>query len=981
MARRTILRLALILCFMLTRILSVPKPLKGCIAKEHAALLSFKEGLEDTSNRLSTWTGDDCCVWKGITCSKKIGHVVRLDLRNTHVDDDGEPDIDYALGGNLSSSLLALRHLNYLDLSSNYFNESQIPEFIGSMSNLRYLNLRRTSFIGSIPPQLGNLSNLIYLDLSCEDFYSIRPVYSKDLAWLPHLPLLEYLDMSYVNISTVANWAQIITMLPSLKHLYFSYCSLQNLTYSPSFFNLSNLVTLDISGNSFGDTTFLNLGWNLTSLKYLDMSGNSFGDKTRDKTFLNLGWNLTSLKYLDMSGNSFGDKTFLNLGWNLTSLKYLDMSINDFNGILPGMFNNLCNIKELDLSYNPINIDITELVHVLPQCLRSKLQSLNLEFTNLIGNLSSLLEHMTSLRTLNLRYNNLTGPIPYNIRAIKLSYLDLGRNFLDGAVSKDHFVNLLNLQWLLLYENPLIVDQNWVPPVSLRWVNLKSCKLGPKFPPWIRRLTNIIGLDISNTSIVDKVPEWFWNTSSHFLYLDLSNNQISGKIHKALQVTFFTDLYLQNNLFEGPIPPLPKNLINLDLSNNSLSGPLPSMFRAHNLTRLFLQKNLLNGTIPASICQLHNLWQIDLSSNLLTGHIPMCWTDTNFNTSKDLELSVLILRNNSLAGTFPFFLKYCQGLVFLDLSYNEFSGNLPSWIGEKLSNLLFLFLRSNMFSGNIPVQITNLYKRLQILDLAHNNFSGSIPAPSVNDLNLWNDEPRFYYSNPLYISDPSNFDTEGILADSMDVLTKGTSLEYYGVFISVTSFDLSFNSLAGEIPERLVSYFTLTGLNSLNLSGNHLSGNIPMNIGAMQALESLDLSINILSGEIPFSLSNLTFLGYLNFSYNNLSGRIPSGNQLQTFDESSYIGNSGLCGPPLSKNCSGNGITIPQGNESRKEDGSDVMSLYLGICIGFIFGLWLVFCVFLFKRKYRIAYFRATDDLYDWVYVFVVSSWKRAFGK
>ncbi|KAJ3670908.1 hypothetical protein LUZ60_008334 [Juncus effusus] len=921
MAKRTILRLALILCFMLTQILSVSKPLKGCIAKEHAALLSFKEGLEDTSNRLSTWTGDDCCVWKGVTCSKKTGRVVRLDLRNTYVDDYGESDVDYALGGKLSSSLLALRHLNYLDLSLNYFNESQIPEFIGSMSNLRYLNLSQTSFIGSIPPQLGNLSNLIYLDLNCEDsFYSISPIYSKDLAWLPHLPLLEYLDMSHVNISTVANWAQIIAMLPSLKHLYFHYCSLQDPTFSLFFSNLSNLVTLDISWNNFGYMTTLNWVWNLTSLKSLDMS------------------------------------------W----IK--------LNSILPGMFNNLCNIEELDLSYNPLNIDITELVHVLPRCLQSKLQSLNLESTNLVGNLSSLLEHMTSLRTLNLNNNNLTGPIPYNIRAIKLSYLDLGRNFLDGVVSQDHFVNLLNLQWLYLNKNPLIVDQNWVPQVSLRWVRLSSCKLGPKFPPWIRQ-TNIIGLDISNTNIVDKVPEWLWNTSSPFLYLDLSNNQISGKIHKALQFTSFRELYLQNNLFEGPIPPLPKNLISLDLSNNSLSGPIPSMFRAHNLTRLFLQKNLLNGTIPASICQLHNLWQIDLSSNLLTGHIPICWTDTNFNTSKDLKLNILVLRNNSLSGTFPFFLNYCQRLYILDLSYNEFSGNLPSWIGD--INLIFLFLRSNMFSGSIPVQITKL-NGLQILDLAHNNFSGTIP-PSVNALNGMIDPDDYDFFGGFQTS---NFGTDNFLLDSGDsfnVLTKGTTLEYNSNRLYMSSIDLSFNSLTGDIPEGICA---LVGLLNLNLSGNRLNGHIPGRIGDIQALESLDLSNNYLFGEIPSGLSNLTSLSYLNLSYNNLSGRIPSGNQLQTLDNPSiYIGNNGLCGPPLSKNCSGNGITIPQGNGSRKEDGSDVMSRYLGICIGFIFGLWLVFCVFLFKRKYRIACIRAIDDLYGWLYVFVVLSWKRAFGK
>ncbi|KAF8394889.1 hypothetical protein HHK36_018827 [Tetracentron sinense] len=50
-------------------------------------------------------------------------------------------------------------------------------------------------------------------------------------------------------------------------------------------------------------------------------------------------------------------------------------------------------------------------------------------------------------------------------------------------------------------------------------------------------------------------------------------------------------------------------------------------------------------------------------------------------------------------------------------------------------------------------------------------------------------------------------------------------------------------------------------------------------------------------------LANLTFLSVLNLSYNNLVGRIPQGTQFQTFTEASFEGNGGLCGVPLTKNC------------------------------------------------------------------------------
>ena len=129
-------------------------------------------------------------------------------------------------------------------------------------------------------------------------------------------------------------------------------------------------------------------------------------------------------------------------------------------------------------------------------------------------------------------------------------------------------------------------------------------------------------------------------------------------------------------------------------------------------------------------------------------------------------------------------------------------------------------------------------------------------------------------------------------------------LDYTSNIIYMVGLDLSCNSLVGEIPVEITS---LVNLNNMNISHNRLSGKIPDKIGLLGSLESLDLSYNELSGVIPSSLSNMTMLSKLNMSYNNLSGRIPTGNQLQSLIDpaSSYIGNDYLCGPPLSRNCSG----------------------------------------------------------------------------
>ncbi|CAO2183435.1 unnamed protein product [Urochloa humidicola] len=98
-------------------------------------------------------------------------------------------------------------------------------------------------------------------------------------------------------------------------------------------------------------------------------------------------------------------------------------------------------------------------------------------------------------------------------------------------------------------------------------------------------------------------------------------------------------------------------------------------------------------------------------------------------------------------------------------------------------------------------------------------------------------------------------------------------------------------------------------------------------------------------------------------------GTIPSGQQLQTLNNRyMYIGNPGLCGPPLLNNCSTNktGVDV---NQEHEDAIYDKVFFYLSISSGYLIGLWTVFCALLFKKKWRIAYFRHFDQLYDKIYV------------
>ncbi|XP_072963471.1 receptor-like protein EIX2 [Typha angustifolia] len=917
-----VLRLCLLLLHIFSPALSLETTkLRGsCVASERDALLTFKEGINTLhGSLLSSWEGQDCCRWRGVLCSNKTGHVVKLDLR---VDPDEFPWA--SISSDISPSLLTLEHLNYLDLSFNDFGGQQIPKFMGSFKNLKYLNLSNAGFRGSIPPQLGNLTKLLHLDLSGD--YHLQSV---DLvAWLPHLSSLKHLDMSEVNLSAAVDWVQALSLLPtSLRVLHLSYCNL--------------------------DAT-------LASLPFYSS-------------------NLTSLVTLDLMGNYFHGPIPDGLLENMTSLKELYLRDNDLVGMIPETMKNLHKLKVLDLRWNQINGDIAELMERLP----SKLQSLWLGTNDLIGNLPNWINNMTSLSTLDLGYNSLTGYIPSGIgKLTNLNYLELSSNQLVGMILEDHFTSLTRLETLYLYNNSLAmgVGPNWIPPFRLKKVDLSYCKMGPHFPAWIQSQTNITSLGMSSAGITDRLPSWFWNVISRIQYLDLSHNQISGVLPMTLEfLSTAESIILHSNQFKGRLPKLSMGLWYLDLSRNYISGPLPLNLGSIELNYLLLSNNLIKGTIPSSLCdQLQSLEVLDLSNNHLSGQLPECWTSGNsFRAKSDWRdvgcyLVMVNFYNNNLSGKFPLFFRGCQYLSFLDLSYNNFFGNLPSWIGTRLPNLAFLLLKSNMFSGHIPIKLSKL-DQLQVLDLAHNNLSGIIDPSLVNFKAMTLTSPYTSDLNTFVASIVENIDGNND-PFSLFMITKGQILEYQNdnIFF-LLSLDLSGNSLTGEIPEQIGA---LVGLKNLNLSSNRLIGNIPQTMNGLLSLESLDLSNNELFGEIPPTLSVLTFLSHLNLSYNNFSGRIPSGGQLETFlDPTIYIGNNNLCGPPTFKNCSGNQTTMSDLTEH--EDGYDMSSFYLSMGLGFAMGFWMVFGTLLLKRTWRTTYFLFVDDICDRIYVFMVLKWAR----
>ncbi|CAM8918425.1 unnamed protein product [Rhodiola kirilowii] len=89
--------------------------------------------------------------------------------------------------------------------------------------------------------------------------------------------------------------------------------------------------------------------------------------------------------------------------------------------------------------------------------------------------------------------------------------------------------------------------------------------------------------------------------------------------------------------------------------------------------------------------------------------------------------------------------------------------------------------------------------------------------------------------------------------------------------MSVTTLDVSANSIDDTIPYQLPPNLTI-----LNLAANNLTGSLPYSISIMTWLNYLNVSHNSLSQPLVDMFSNLPYLASMDFSFNNFSGDLPN---------------------------------------------------------------------------------------------------------
>ncbi|XP_037495872.1 probable inactive receptor kinase At5g10020 isoform X2 [Jatropha curcas] len=355
--------------------------------------------------------------------------------------------------------------------------------------------------------------------------------------------------------------------------------------------------------------------------------------------------------------------------------------------------------------------------------------------------------------------------------------------------------------------------------------------------------------------------------------LSLSGNQFTGRLVPTLgSMSSLQYLDLSDNKFSGPIPGRIAELWNLKYINLSMNGfeggfpvGLPVPFRnLQQLRVLDLHSNKFGGNVREVLSELINLEHLDLSDNQFYGELGGLSVENASGLANTVRF--VNFSGNQLNGGFlrAEVIALFRNLESLDLSNSGINGKLPSFLS--MLNLRVLRLGNNQLFGQIPDEFLNGSMPIEELDLSSNGFTGLLHRISSSTLDVLN-----LSSNGLSGSLPAFIDKCTVVDLSRNNLSGDMSvMQNWKATLEV--LDLSSNKLSGNVP-NLNSLFLR--LSKLNLRNNSLGGNLPSQLGASQGLLAIDLSLNQLSGPIPGGFFTSMTLTYLNLSRNQFTGPIP----------------------------------------------------------------------------------------------------------
>uniref|UniRef100_A0A803MWJ0 Leucine-rich repeat-containing N-terminal plant-type domain-containing protein n=1 Tax=Chenopodium quinoa TaxID=63459 RepID=A0A803MWJ0_CHEQI len=680
-----------------------------CHNDDYYALLRFKESfVSDSMGATSSWQRNtDCSEWQGIKCHPTNFRVIALDISNGRI-----------IGSGIESNntLFDLDHLKSLNLAYNSFLSSLISPKFAQFSSLKHLNLSGSFFSGEVPLEIGQLSKLRTLDLS---WNSLRmPSFKTIISNLTELRQLDLGDTTFDSMS-----------LAILRPSFVNFSS--KLPSSPGHAQYNLLRVLRLPGCGFHGPVPAWV-WNIPRLEVVVLVNNHLTGVLGEYL---LSITSPNLEYLDLRSNKFTG----------------NVNLYDIFSKLPCLMGLLLSDNVLSVSTIGTDTRVDLIAFPWPEIIVLALSSCNLtEFPE-------LLQNQTYLQDLDLSKNNIRGEIPQWIFQVGnniLEYLDLSHNFLTGS--------LVNLPW----NNLLFIDVSSnllhgplpLPSVTTFWFATSNNNFTGPINPSICTLTSLTLLDLSNNSLGGEFPHCLGNVSDDLVVLNLGSNNIHGSLPSTFsKCSNLQFLDFSSNLLQGLVSRSLANCTNLQLVNFK-SNQLRDEFSycLHTLPQiqvLDMSSNRLNGSITDSKAErgLFSMLQIlDLSGNNFRGKIPATYIRSFrammnisvYNGSSSPKYMGAPVSNSlrdgynysivlSFGGVDRRYEKIITTLATLDLSNNDFSGEIPDCIGQLVS-IHGLNLSHNRLTGHLPSSLGNL-KLLNSMDLSDNMFTGKIPEEFGKD--------------------------------------------------------------------------------------------------------------------------------------------------------------------------------------------------------------------------------------------------------
>ncbi|XP_050144118.1 receptor-like protein EIX2 isoform X13 [Malus sylvestris] len=475
-----------------------------CIESEGEALLSFKQGLIDDYNLLSSWGREehkqDCCKWLGIHCSNRTNHVTQLDLGWNHMNEvyslqqKGQQEYPEYYFQGISDILPSwfwerlshAREIGYVDLSNNQIRGTIPNSQINFVCFSRQLNLSWNQLEGQVPPFLLKASSSLFLSHNKFSglFSFLLPVNAS------HLRLLD-LSSNHLHGELPDCWT-----------------------------HFKNLLILDLSDNLFSGRIPATMGF-LSSIQTLNLNTNGLVGELPSSLK-----NCTSLIVFDVGENKLSGLIPEWLGVGLPNLTILILRSNHFYGSIPSQLCNMGSIQIMDFSMNNISGGI-------PKCL---------------NNLTNLALRGSSSLTITHLFKATSTDIAISI----LDYEDEASLIWNGIMSK--YKSTLGLvKSIHLSSNRLTgeIPSEVTDLVGLVSLNLSRNNLTGQITPKIGKLQSLDLLDLSNNQIHGTIPTSLFGISG-LGKLDLSNNHLSGKIPMGSQLqTYEPSVFAGNPLLCG----------------------------------------------------------------------------------------------------------------------------------------------------------------------------------------------------------------------------------------------------------------------------------------------------------------------------------------------------------------------------------------------------------------------------------------------